>query len=313
MRLGASLPPPSRSAPTLQAPNPTPTHHTQSRPNRPPPPIKAFHTGGKDAVRELVYVEVAEKLRRPLHVRSTDHGGEAVYGAGLPGRPIFVVKDAKDLFVRTDEDGAPHAPRGEGGGGGMGGGGGGGAPRPRKPRPSGGAVGGGGQSARDKERDATWEAKYNNLLHFVRSNGHRPRRTGEDKERQMCFWLAQQQRKMKDGSLSDDKRDKLMIVLAVKGPATRIGGGTPSGRGGGGGGSEGRYDDDDDDEGDEDDRGDDDDDDDEGGYGDDDAREGDDDGDDDGEGNGGRGGGGYGGGYEGGRGEEGGGAEYRAD
>jgi hypothetical protein len=48
----------------------------------------------------------------------------------------------------------------------------------------------------------------------------------------MCFWLAQQQRKMKDGSLSDDKRDKLMIVLAVKGPATRIGG-TPSGRYGG--------------------------------------------------------------------------------
>jgi hypothetical protein len=57
----------------------------------------------------------------------------------------------------------------------------------------------------------------------------------------MCFWLAQQQRKMKDGSLTDDKRDKLMIVLAVKGPApvARGGGGTPSGAAAYGGSDEG--------------------------------------------------------------------------
>lgn len=220
--------------------------------------VEAFHTGGKEAVRELVYIEVSEKLRSPLHVRSTEHGGEAVYGSGQPGRPVYVIKDAKDLFTRVHEDGAPFVSKGEplGAGGPLGGGGGGGsAPRPRKPRPSGGAGGGSGQSARDKERDATWETKYQNLLHFVRSHGHRPRRTGEDKERQMCFWLAQQQRKMKDGSLTDDKRDKLMIVLAVKGPAARGGGG---GSGRGGGGSEAGDDDGGDygDEGDDDDGGD---------------------------------------------------------
>jgi len=66
----------------------------------------------------------------------------------------------------------------------------------------------------------------------------------------MCFWLAQQQRKMKDGSLTDDKRDKLMVVLAVKGPAGRSGG-TPSGRYGGS-----EQGDDDDDGGDGDDYGD---------------------------------------------------------
>lgn len=90
------------------------------------------------------------------------------------------------------------------------------------------------------------QTKYQNLLHFVRSHGHRPRRTGEDKERQMCFWLAQQQRKMKDGALGEDKREKLAIVLAVKGPAGRTGGGTPSGRFGSEGGEDddgGDYDD----------------------------------------------------------------------
>ena len=66
--------------------------------------------------------------------------------------------------------------------------------------------------------------------------------------------------KRQDGSLNDDKRDKLMIVLAVKGPAVRPGG-TP---GGGYGGSEA---------GDDDDGGDD--------YGDDDGGGGDDDGGDD--------------------------------
>jgi hypothetical protein len=81
----------------------------------------------------------------------------------------------------------------------------------------------------------------------VRTRGHRPRRTGEDKERQMCFWLAQQQRKMKEGALSADKRDKLTLVLAVKGPAARAGGGGGGsagygGYGGSGGGSEGGED-----------------------------------------------------------------------
>lgn len=257
--------------------------------------VEAFHTGGKEAVREVVYNEVAEKLRAPLHVRSADQGGsEAVYGVGQPGRPVFLVKDAKDLFTRVHEDGTPFAPKEEplaampiaavA------------APRARKPRPSGGAAGGGGQSARDKERDATWEAKYQNLLHFVRSHGHRPRRTGEDKERQMCFWLAQQQRKMKDGSLSDDKREKLLIVLAVKGPAARAGG-TPSGAMMAGGGSE-QGDDGADGEGDDGDDGDDGrggdggDDDDHGTGGDDggDGNGGGDDGDDGGDGDDGRGG-----------------------
>ncbi|KIZ06490.1 hypothetical protein MNEG_1454 [Monoraphidium neglectum] len=199
---------------------------------------RAFHTGGKEAVREVVYNEVADKLRAPLHVRAAEPGGgEAVYGAGQPGRPVFLVKDAKDLFTRVHEDGTPYtakeeplgAPPAAAAGG---------APRARKPRPSGGMGGGGGQSARDKERDATWETKYQNLLHFVRTHGHRPRRTGEDKERQMCFWLAQQQRKMKDGSLPDDKRERLGIVLAVKGPAARLGGGSHSGGAHMGGGSE---------------------------------------------------------------------------
>jgi hypothetical protein len=112
-------------------------------------------------VRDLVYAEISEKLRCPLHVRSTEHGGEAVYNAGMPGRPVYVVKDSKDLFVRVNEDGSPYAfaPKGEPGPGGGLGGGPGGPPRPRKPRPSGGAGGGAGQSARDKERDATWEVR----------------------------------------------------------------------------------------------------------------------------------------------------------
>ncbi|KAI8467223.1 MAG: hypothetical protein J3K34DRAFT_395163 [Monoraphidium minutum] len=201
--------------------------------------VEAFHTGGKEAVREVVYNEVALKLRAPLHVRAAEPGGgEAVYGGEQPGRPVFLVKDSKDLFTRVHEDGSPFLPKEEPYGGpvpgGLGGGAPGGPPRARKPRPSGGM--GGGATQRDKERDATWEAKYQNLLSFVRNHGHRPRRTGEDKERQMCFWLAQQQRKMKDGSLTDDKRERLMVVLAVKGPAARAGG-THSGGGRGGGGS----------------------------------------------------------------------------
>jgi len=138
--------------------------HNHPNPTPPPPPHpttqppQAFHTGGKEAVREVVYSEVAEKLRAPLHVRSAEPGGgEAVYGAGQPGRPVYLMKDAKDLFTRVHEDGAPYALRDDlplmGGGGGMGGGG---APRPRKPRPSGGAA---GASARDKERDLTWEVR----------------------------------------------------------------------------------------------------------------------------------------------------------
>ena len=233
--------------------------------------VEAFHAGGKEAVREVVYGEVAERLRAPLHVRSTEPGGgEAVYGGALPGPPVYLVKDAKDLFARVHEDGSPYEHRGGVGGaggdaGGLGGGfGGGGAARARKPRPSGGAL---GPSARDKERDATWEAKYQNLLNFVRTQGHRPRRTGADKERQMCFWLAQQQRKMKDGSLTDDKRDKLLTVLAVKGPAGAGGGGRGGSRGYGG--SEGGEDEEDGDFGDGDGAGEDEDDDggdDDGGY-----------------------------------------------
>lgn len=37
---------------------------------------QAFHTGGKEAVRELVYQEVSERLRVPLHVRSADSTGQ---------------------------------------------------------------------------------------------------------------------------------------------------------------------------------------------------------------------------------------------
>ncbi|GBF99760.1 hypothetical protein Rsub_12388 [Raphidocelis subcapitata] len=210
--------------------------------------VEAFHSGGKEAVRELVYTQVASTLHAPLHVRSAEAGGEAVYGSEQPGRPVFLVVDARGLFSRVHEDGTPFATADAHGaalGGGGGGGGGGGAARQRKPRPSGGGGGGGGPTARDKDRDATWEAKYQNLLTFVRTNGHRPRRTGEDKERQMCFWLAQQQRKMKEGNLDEGKRAKLGVVLAVRGPASRPGGGgTPSGAGTGGwGGSEGGEDD----------------------------------------------------------------------
>jgi hypothetical protein len=255
-----------------------------------PPPGQAFHAGGKEAVRDVVYNEVAARLRCPIVVRASDPaGGEATYGGTEPGQAVYLVKDDKDLFVRVHADGSPFAPpapaaRDDGGGYG----GAGGAARPRKPRPAGpggGGGGGGGQTARDKERDATWEAKYQNLLSFVRTHGHRPRRTGEDRERQvrgvgwgrggqdlpvdqplaqscsghacprppprraphprplnprpcptqMCFWLAQQQRKMKDGALNDDKRDKLAVVLAVKGPAARAGGGGYGGYGGAGG------------------------------------------------------------------------------
>lgn len=110
-------------------------------------------------MREVVYNEVAEKLRAPLHVRSAEQGpgSEVVYGAGQPGRPVYLVKDSKDLFTRVHEDGTPFAPKEEpmvavavAAAA---------APRSRKPRPSGGAAAGGGQSARDKERDATWEVR----------------------------------------------------------------------------------------------------------------------------------------------------------
>jgi hypothetical protein len=163
VRLGGAgwvrRPPPRPRPPRPRTPSP-PLLTTPAPPPCPPPKKKAFHAGGKEAVREVVYNEVSDKLRAPLHVRAADPaGGEAVYGAGQPGRPVYLVKDSKDLFTRIHEDGTPYASRDEPlmAGGMLGGGG--GAARPRKPRPSGGAMGPGGQSARDKERDATWEVR----------------------------------------------------------------------------------------------------------------------------------------------------------
>jgi hypothetical protein len=135
-----------------------------------PIPRQAFHKGGKEAVRDVVYKEVALRLRCPIIVRSAEPGGDEVtYGDdSLPGAPVFLVKDARDLFTRVNEDGTPYAmpppplPAREDGGAGYGGAA--AAPRPRKPRPAGaaggGGGGGGGQTARDRERDATWEVRW---------------------------------------------------------------------------------------------------------------------------------------------------------
>lgn len=74
----------------------------------------------------------------------------------------------------------------------------------------------GGGGAKSKQ---SWEERFAELVAFVKQNGHRPRRTAEDQsERLMHFWLAQQQKKLREGSLPPERASQLAIVLDVKGP-----------------------------------------------------------------------------------------------